>query len=317
MAPRHNRGKLGWRDGTNSRCTTLHDYHRRDSAAKFDEGFGCQCHWPRNQMLMCSSRSLDVFYWMLTRLLWPVSSCRHALEAVMDTIVFIIFYFRRRPFVSAYLRRGMKGITMMSWVVREQETRPCSSDSNSSGFDREALFLDAGDWEYVEEGGKRAWTPDTPPELQRHDWRDQLARQVALDIPPRPRVDTSATFQGSLRINTAAASPSICNFVTPVALPLPSVCSVSRIRSARVVWSPRSSVCSPRFSPRASTVVGEFSARGDQSDRQNENTTAIADAARDSVLWGAAGSQCSLCGYTLENGQQVVMSPSCAEGMKV
>lgn len=35
------------------------------------------------------------------------------------------------------------------------------------------------------------------------------------------------------------------------------------------------------------------------------------------VLWGPVGSQCSMCGFTLEEGQEVIMAPSCTEGIKV
>lgn len=56
-------------------------------------------------------------------------------------------------------------------------------------------------------------------------------------------------------------------------------------------------------------------------DCQNISTAtpsaATAAAAPDAFLSGPVGSQCSLCGYTLENGQGVLMAPSCVEGLKV
>lgn len=311
-----NRGKLGWMYTANTSLQSWPDYsHDCDSPRKFGKEFDYQCHWLRNQTLVFSSRAVDALYWMLSSLLQPVSSCRRALEAVMDTLVFIVFYFRRRSRVCACrLRWGMKGIPT-SAAFREQETQPCSTNSNSSGFDREALFLDAGDWEFMEEGGKRACTPEMRPDL--HDWRGLLARQVSIQIPARPIVDMPAALRGNICIDPVAASPSIYNIVTPVSLPPPSPCPLARIRSPRVVWSPRSSVCSPRFSPRAATVAGVVGGREDHADCPNSNTIVVAASAADVVLWGAAGSQCSLCGYTLENGQRVVMSPTCVEGLKV
>lgn len=50
--------------------------------------------------------------------------------------------------------------------------------------------------------------------------------------------------------------------------------------------------------------------------RQQNTTLVVATESRE-VLSGAPGSQCSLCGYTLENGQHVLMAPSCMEGIKV
>lgn len=35
------------------------------------------------------------------------------------------------------------------------------------------------------------------------------------------------------------------------------------------------------------------------------------------MLWGTGSQQCNLCGYTLEEGQEVVMAPECADSVKV
>lgn len=192
--------------------------------------------------------------------------------------------------------------------------RDASWTTDPSSSRSPAFSLEAGDGECVEEAGRRHWNlqPDTPPELP-HDGRGQLARRLK-GSPPRIIDATSRTLRD---IHNHPASPNIYRCVSPGAFSSPSPPPLARTRSPSTVCSPRSSVCSPRLSPRALTVAGRDDSTADQSDRQNNTTTIAAAAARDAVMWGASGSQCSLCWLPLENGQQVVMAPSCADGMKV
>lgn len=194
--------------------------------------------------------------------------------------------------VAARLLGGVRA----SSTVRDQETQPCSSDSNSSGGDHEILSLESGDWECSSPETKTPRTPTPEAALRQvSPQHEQVRHPLKLVIP---RAHTKFT-NGNM--SACRASPSsVYNYGSPLVSPSPSTTP----RSPRLVCTTGSAspFRSPRLSPRAPSIIIGFG------EEQLEQKV---------VLWGPAGSVCSLCGYTLENGEDVVTAPSCTDGIKV
>ena len=85
--------------------------------------------------------------------------------------------------------------------------------------------------------------------------------------------------------------------------------------------TPEASPPSSAYGVHACGLEGGTAPASPESDRCTRKSTIMSgrtgQIVTPSVLWSAGNTSCSLCGYTLEEGQQVLRSPACAQGFMV